>query len=63
MKVVVDRPLESYHPQYKDMYYPINYGFVEGIIAPDGDEQDAYILRIDVPVKEVELRAWHIISL
>lgn len=25
------------------MYYPINYGYVEGIMAPDGEEQDAYI--------------------
>ena len=24
--VTVDRPLGSYHPVYKDMYYPINYG-------------------------------------
>lgn len=23
--VTVDRPLGSYHPEYKDMYYPINY--------------------------------------
>ena len=50
--VTVDRPLGSYHPEYKDMYYPINYGFIEGIIAPDGEEQDAYILGVDVPVKE-----------
>ena len=52
VKVVVDRPLGSYHPEYKDMYYPINYGYVEGIIAPDGEEQDAYILGITEPVKE-----------
>ena len=24
VKVVVDRPLGSYHPKHKDMYYPIN---------------------------------------
>lgn len=45
--VTVDRPLGSYHPEHKDMYYPINYGYVEGIIAPDGEEQDAYILGVD----------------
>ena len=50
--VTVDRPLGSYHPEYKDMYYPINYGFVKGITAPDGEEQDAYILGVDKPVKE-----------
>lgn len=50
--VTVDRPLGSYHPKHKDMYYPINYGYVKGIIAPDGEEQDAYILGVSEPVKE-----------
>lgn len=52
VKVVVDRPLGSYHPKHKDMYYTINYGYIEGIIAPDGEEQDAYIIGVDEPVKE-----------
>jgi tetratricopeptide (TPR) repeat protein len=38
VKVMVDRPLGSYHPKYKDLFYPINYGFIEGVIAPDGEE-------------------------
>ena len=50
--VTVDRPLGSYHPKHKDLYYPINYGYIEGIIAPDGEEQDAYIFGVDEPVKE-----------
>lgn len=48
--VTVDRPLGSYHPKHKDIYYPINYGYIEGIIAPDGEEQDVYILGVDKPV-------------
>ena len=52
VKVIVDRPLGSYHPAHKDIYYPINYGYIEGIIAPDGEEQDAYILGIHTAVKE-----------
>lgn len=52
IKVTVDRPLGSYHPKYPKLYYPINYGYVEGVIAPDGEEQDAYILGVHVPVKE-----------
>lgn len=48
--VTVDRPLGSFHPEYPDMYYPVNYGYIEGIIAPDGEEQDAYILGIDEPI-------------
>ena len=52
VKVIVDRPLGSYHPMHKDMYYPVNYGFVEGIAAPDGEYQDAYIIGVDMAVKE-----------
>ena len=49
--VTVDRPLGSYHPKYPDLYYPVNYGYIEGIMAPDGEEQDAYILGISHPVE------------
>ena len=48
--VIVDRPLGSYHPRAVDIYYPINYGYVENIIAGDGSEQDAYILGVDKAV-------------
>ena len=49
VKVTVDRPLGSRHPEYTDMVYPVNYGYIAGIIAPDGEEQDAYILGVDHP--------------
>ena len=52
VKVVVDRPLGTYHPKYKDLFYSVNYGYVEGIIAADGEEQDAYILGVNEPIKE-----------
>lgn len=52
VKVIVDRPLGSYHPAHKDIYYPINYGYIEGIIAMDGEEQDAYVLGVHTAVKE-----------
>ncbi len=50
--VKVDRPKGSYHPKEKDLYYPINYGYVEGIIAGDGEEQDVYILGVETPVEQ-----------
>lgn len=50
--VTVDRPLGSCHPEHKDMYYPVNYGYIRGIMAPDGEEQDAYILGTDKAVTE-----------
>jgi len=52
--VIVDRPMRSIHPQYDNIIYPINYGYVEGIIASDGEEQDAYILGVNEPVKKFE---------
>lgn len=48
--VTVDRPLGTFHPRHPDIYYPINYGYIQGIPAPDGEEQDAYILGVGVPV-------------
>ncbi len=50
--VTVDCQMGSYHPKHKDIYYPINYGYIKGIIAPDGEEQDAYILGVDKPVEK-----------
>ena len=50
--VTVDRPLGSYHPEHKNMYYPVNYGYIEGVIAPDGEEQDAYILGVNEAVEK-----------
>lgn len=52
VKVTIDRAMGTYHPDYPDMYYPINYGYIEGIMAPDGEEQDAYILGVEEPLKE-----------
>ena len=49
--VTVDRPLGSFHLKHPDLYYPINYGYIEGILAPDGEEQDAYILGVGHPVE------------
>ena len=52
VKVTVDRAMGTYHPEHPDMYYPVNYGYIEGIMAPDGEEQDAYILGVEEPLNE-----------
>ena len=52
VKVIIDRPLGTYHPKHKNILYTINYGFIEGIFALDGEEQDAYILGVDKPLKK-----------
>ncbi|MGC9934914.1 inorganic diphosphatase [Priestia aryabhattai] len=41
--VKVDRPLGSKHPKH-NYIYSLNYGYLPGTKAPDGEEIDAYIL-------------------
>lgn len=48
----IDRPIGSCHPRHPEMIYPINYGYVNGIYAEDGAEQDIYLLGTDSPLKE-----------
>ena len=45
--VVVDRPIGY---QHGDIIYPVNYGYIPGLPAGDGEDQDAYILGIYEPV-------------
>ncbi len=52
VNVKVDRPLGSVHPKHSDIVYKLNYGYIEGIIATDGEEQDAYIVGVDTPLEE-----------
>ena len=59
--VYVDRPLGSRHPKYPELIYPINYGYIEGLSAGDGEEQDAYILGIDLPLSRFSGRVIAII--
>ena len=61
VKVIVDRPMGSRHPRHEDIRYPVNYGYVPGSLAPDGEEQDAYILGVGEPVEEFEGRVIAII--
>ena len=49
--VKIDRPLGSIHPQH-GYKYPVNYGFIPETKAPDGEEIDAYVVKVDKPIKE-----------
>ena len=50
--ISIDRPIGSVHPKHDDIVYPINYGYIPGIIGGDGEELDVYLLGVDVPVSE-----------
>lgn len=51
VNVTIDRPVGSIHPKW-NFKYPVNYGYLESIFAPDGEELDAYVLKVDKPLKE-----------
>lgn len=45
--VVVDRPIGYCHD---GTVYPVNYGYIPGVMSGDGEEMDAYILGVCEPV-------------
>lgn len=47
----IDRPLGTAHPKHPDIVYPVNYGYVPGVMAPDHAWQDVYILGVQEPVE------------
>ena len=51
VKVVIDRPIGSKHPDY-ELIYPINYGYIPDSKAGDGEEIDAYLVGIDEPLEK-----------
>ena len=51
LNIKIDRPMGSKHPKH-GYIYPINYGFVPGVIAPDGEELDTYVLGVFEPIEE-----------
>lgn len=62
VKGTVDRPAGTSHPRYPEMIYPINYGYVDGVFAADGDEQDVYVFGTEEPLKNFEgkvVAVWH----
>lgn len=51
VEVTFDRPLGSKHPKH-GFVYEVNYGFIEGHKAPDGEDLDAYYLGVDYPMEK-----------
>lgn len=50
VEIRIDRPLGSTHPSHPDLVYPINYGYIPGVIGGDGEELDVYLLGVEEPV-------------
>lgn len=49
VEVIIDRQLGSKHPKW-GFVYEVNYGYLKNIKAPDGEDLDAYVLKIEIPV-------------
>jgi len=49
--IKIDRPLGTKHPKH-NYFYPVNYGFIPGTKAPDGEEIDAYVLGFFKPLED-----------
>ena len=53
VRVEIDRPIGYIHHKEKnDLHYPINYGYIPGVLGGDGEELDVYVLGIGTPVAE-----------
>ena len=52
VRAIIDRPIGSHHPEYHDLVYALNYGYIPGVKSPDGEDVDVYIMGIDYPITE-----------
>ncbi len=41
--IVIDRPQGSAHPRFPDIIYPLDYGYLDGTTASDGDGIDVWL--------------------
>ena len=57
--VIIDRQLWTYHPKHKNIFYSLNYGYVEGVIWWDWEEQDVYVMWVDEPLETFD---WDVIA-
>lgn len=66
--LVVDRPRGTAHPRYPSLVYPLDYGYLAGTSASDGDGIDAWagslpvrtvtgiICTVDLEQRDVEIK-------
>ena len=51
LDIKIDRPYGTKHPKH-GFIYPVNYGYIPGVISGDGEELDCYLLGVFEPVEE-----------
>ena len=45
--LTIDRPYRSRHPDFSDIIYPMNYGYVNNTTSTDGHEVDVFVGSAD----------------
>lgn len=67
-EIVIDRPKRSIHPHYPDLVYPLDYGYLSGTQAMDGDGIDVWLgslpesalvglaITVDLVKRDVEIK-------
>ena len=49
--IEIDRPIGYVHKKKNyDLVYPINYGYIPGVLGGDDEELDVYLMGLDEPV-------------
>jgi inorganic pyrophosphatase len=41
--ITIDRPAREPHPEYPEIIYPLDYGYVPGTVGTDGEPVDAFV--------------------
>lgn len=55
--IKIDRPIGYVHKKENySLTYPINYGYIPGVIGGDGEELDVYLLGVNEPVTEYRVK-------
>lgn len=55
--IKIDRPMGYVHKKENySLIYPINYGYIPGVIGGDGEELDVYLLGVNEPVTEYKAK-------
>ncbi len=53
VQIGIDRPIGFVHKKKEgvSLTYPINYGYIPGVLGGDGEELDVYLLGVTQPVE------------
>ena len=51
--ILIDRPIGHTHvTKGITLHYTINYGYLPGVTGGDGEEQDVYVLGVNIPLEQ-----------